>query len=119
MFWPSKDSGLLSNLSRVASFGILWPFMLFGWVLAIYKQIANYRRTAQVSETVKFSQSPLFLLSTFVILYSLIHILSWSLIRYRLPVDAILIIFAANGLYWVIQFWLRISRQPQKHQLSV
>ena len=27
MFWPSNDSGMLSNISRMASFGLMWPFM--------------------------------------------------------------------------------------------
>ena len=38
------------------------------------------------------------LLYLFMVIYTLIHLLSWALIRYRLPVDAILILFAALGL---------------------
>ena len=38
------------------------------------------------------------LLYLFIAVYTVIHLLSWALIRYRLPVDAVLIIFAAYGL---------------------
>ena len=34
----------------------------------------------------------------FVGIYSLIHLFSWALIRYRLPIDAVLLIFAGLGL---------------------
>jgi hypothetical protein len=30
--------------------------------------------------------------------YTLLHILTWAMIRYRLPVDAVLVIFAALAL---------------------
>jgi len=85
MFWPSRDSGLISNLSRVASFGILWPFMIYG----IYRSIAD----AKLSLADRLA-SPAFLLVMFAFVYTMIHLLSWALIRYRLPVDAILIVFA-------------------------
>jgi len=42
--------------------------------------------------------SHLGLLYLFIGVYTAIHLLSWALIRYRLPVDAVLIVFAAYGL---------------------
>jgi hypothetical protein len=30
----------------------------------------------------------------FIVIYTGIHVLTWTLIRYRLPVDALLVIFA-------------------------
>jgi 4-amino-4-deoxy-L-arabinose transferase-like glycosyltransferase len=84
-FWPSAKSGLLSNIARVSSFGLLWPFMLYGLVLSFI------RRPWSVS---RFLSAPALLLQMFVIIYSVIHLLSWALIRYRLPVDAVLIVFA-------------------------
>ena len=33
-----------------------------------------------------------------MIVYTAVHLASWTLIRYRLPVDTILIIFAALGI---------------------
>lgn len=78
-FWPSRESGLISNISRVASWGILWPFMLYGLIY--------YLRPPRFSPA-------LALLYLFVVVYTGIHLLSWTLIRYRLPVDAILLLFA-------------------------
>ena len=95
-FWPSPESGLLSNLSRVLSFGIALPFILWGLTLA-----AREIRAGQFSG----DASAAILLYLFVMVYTMIHLLSWALIRYRLPVDAILVLFAALPL-------ARITMQP-------
>jgi 4-amino-4-deoxy-L-arabinose transferase-like glycosyltransferase len=81
-FWPSSGSGFISNVSRVLSFGILWPFMLFGFVYSLRRSLS--------SETL--------ILHLFAVVYTGIHLLSWALIRYRLPVDAVLVVFAAFTL---------------------
>lgn len=91
MFWPSPDSELLSNIARVSSFGLLWPFMLAGMVLAFIR-----RARPLVIQ-------PFFLLYLFVLIYSLIHILTWTLVRYRLPVDAVLLIFAGLALSALVE----------------
>jgi 4-amino-4-deoxy-L-arabinose transferase-like glycosyltransferase len=83
IFWPSADSGLGSNLSRVFSFGLLWPFMLYGLFAS--------RFTFHASRFLSHPAVPLYL---FVLSYTAIHLLSWALIRYRLPVDAVLLVFA-------------------------
>jgi hypothetical protein len=41
----------------------------------------------------------------FLLLYTGIHILTWTLIRYRLPVDAVLLAFAGLAL---LDLFLRI-----------
>lgn len=88
-FWPSLESSTISNFSRVFSFGILLPFMIFG----VYRAITD-------KTLYKYSiASPITLLILFIIIYSGIHILTWALIRYRLPVDAILLIFAGLALH--------------------
>jgi hypothetical protein len=80
MFWPSRLSSPLNSIGRVASFGLMLPFMLYGlWVTM--KDRGRYH-----------------LLHAFVFVYSLMHLLTWSMVRYRLPVDAVLIIFAVLGL---------------------
>lgn len=81
-FWPSDDSGFLSNMLRLVSFGLLLPFMLYGF-------LANLRRSL-TTETL--------ILYLFAVTYTAIHLLSWALIRYRLPVDAVLLVFAATAL---------------------
>ena len=90
MFWPSQDSGLVSNLARITSFGLLWPFMLYGVVLSFRV------RPWSVSRLIG---APAFLLQMFLVIYTAIHVLTWTLIRYRIPVDAVLVIFA--GLAFV------------------
>ncbi|MEW5959871.1 MAG: hypothetical protein AB1801_19270, partial [Chloroflexota bacterium] len=96
-FWPSPDSGLVSNLSRVFSFGVLWPFMLYGVIYGL-------RHFASKS----------LILYLFMIIYSGIHILSWTLIRYRLPVDAVLLPFAGLAL---VELYLKLSRRLVKHEV--
>ena len=78
-FWPSSDSGMISNIARVLSFGLLLPFMIYGFVRCLSQSLLSKR----------------LILYLFIISYSGIHLLSWALIRYRLPVDAVLIIFAS------------------------
>lgn len=87
MFWPSSSSGLISNIARVSSFGIMWPFMLYG----LFRSFVDRHKP--------LINQPIFLLYLFMFVYSAIHILSWTLVRYRLPVDAVLVIFA--GLAFV------------------
>jgi hypothetical protein len=38
------------------------------------------------------------ILYLFIVVYTAVHLLSWTLIRYRLPVDAVLLIFAGAAL---------------------
>jgi len=91
MFWPSGASSAVSNLARVLSFGLFLPFMLYGLIKAW-----SDRRMGALRE-------PVGLLALFIIVYSAIHLLSWSLIRYRLPVDAVLVIFAGYALADLVQ----------------
>ena len=92
MFWPAADSSLISNVSRVLSFGLALPFMLGGLVLALL------RRPRSVAS---WLAAPSTLLLLFALLYTGIHVLTWTLIRYRLPVDAVIIPFAALAIQWV------------------
>lgn len=82
-FWPSPDSSPMSNFFRVASFGVMLPFMLYG----LWRGVWRYRRSPS-----------LWLLLLFMIFYTGIHLLTWTLIRYRLPVDAILLLFAGYAI---------------------
>jgi hypothetical protein len=93
MFWPSPESGWISNISRVASFGITLPFMIYGLFLSIRKKLAE-----KGDRVFALLISPEGLLSIFILIYSAVHLLSWALIRYRLPVDAVLIPFAAVAI---------------------
>ncbi len=103
VFWPKADSSTLSNISRVGSFGVFLPFMIYGLILS-----AGYawrrRRTLPADER----GAALALLYLFIVIYTGIHVLTWTGIRYRLPVDTVLVIFAAVGLadlYARVSYW--------------
>ena len=101
MFWPSRESGIVSNLTRVGSYGLFLPFMLYGLYLWMRGRIPQ----------AKFSLThPLFLLISFCVLYTVIHILTWTLVRYRLPVDAVMIVFAGAAL---VDLWQRFFPKSQ------
>jgi len=71
---------MINNIGRVLSFGLFLPFFAYGlWLSRL-----EWRR---------FS-----LLYLFIGFYTLMHLLTWSMVRYRLPVDGVLIIFAAIAL---------------------
>lgn len=88
-FWPSLNSGLISNLSRVGSFGLCLPFILYGLWLSL---------TQTWKSRTPMGRWAIGLLLTFIIVYTAIHLFTWTLIRYRLPVDAVLLLFAAIGV---------------------
>lgn len=76
-FWPSPQSGWLSNLMRVLSFGIYLPFMLAGLILSL-RRWHDYL--------------PIYAI---VIILNVVHMLTWPAARYRLPADAMMMILAA------------------------
>jgi 4-amino-4-deoxy-L-arabinose transferase-like glycosyltransferase len=86
MFWPSVRSSSVSNLARVGGFGLLLPFMLYG----LYRSAVSWVRP--------YLDQPVMLLYLFVGVYTAVHLLSWALVRYRLPVDAVLVLFAGLAL---------------------
>jgi hypothetical protein len=92
-FWPTPDTTLLHNVGRSLSFGILLPFAVVGVWLAL--------RAKQGRGEVVF-------LLLFVGFYSLLHILTWAFPRYRLPVDAVLCVFAGRALGEIVG---RITRK--------
>jgi 4-amino-4-deoxy-L-arabinose transferase-like glycosyltransferase len=102
-FWPSPDSSPLSNVVRTGSFGLYLPFMVYGLVLA-----ASRYRSARAGTT----WPGVVLLAGFVAVYSLIHLLSWALIRYRLPVDAVLMPFAGLA---VVHLTDRVLARTRRH----
>ena len=91
-FWPSSDSGRMSNLVRVLSFGLYLPFMLAG----IYVSFSRWRSFA--------------VMYLFIIVHTSIHLLSWPSPRYRLPVDAVSMVFAGLAVLELarqINIWRR------------
>lgn len=81
-FWllPSEDSSLVSNLARIFSFGLYLPFMLGG----LYLSRRCWRRCLPLYLYLAFDAS--------------LHLISWAAPRYRLPSDALLMIFAGAAV---------------------
>jgi len=108
-FWPSPDSSLLSNLSRVVSFGLFLPFMLYGtWLAVVKSQISNPKSEIRNSKF-EIRQSPVFLWLGFVVFYNAMHLASWATIRYRLPTDAVMVIFAGLA---IVELETRLTGRP-------
>jgi 4-amino-4-deoxy-L-arabinose transferase-like glycosyltransferase len=89
-FWFRPESSLISNLMRVLSFGLYLPFFIAGLIFSL-----RAWRSASI-------------IYLFILVFSAIHILTWASVRYRLPVDAALMPFAALA---VSSCWSWIKRQ--------
>jgi len=110
MFWPSPDSSAISNFSRVFSFGIFWPFMLLGLIYAPFSKFLKQKLRLE---------APLMLIYLFIIIYAAIHILTWTLIRYRLPIDAVTVIFAAMIIIYITEFFSsRLQSKTRRSHLK-
>jgi 4-amino-4-deoxy-L-arabinose transferase-like glycosyltransferase len=90
-FWPEPTSSPIANVSRVLSFGLYLPFMIYGLILSI-------RRLWEKESPQRLAHN-LTLLYLYVFIYSAMHLMSWAMHRYRLPVDAAMMVFV--GLAWV------------------
>ena len=97
-FWPTPQSTFLSNAARLLSFGVFLPFMLYGiWLVVKARVKAEVKAEACLPSTLA-STSALTLILAFIVIYTAVHLLSWANVRYRLPVDAVLLIFAGLAL---------------------
>jgi hypothetical protein len=88
-FWPT-DTSLLYNVGRLVSFTLYLPFMAYGLGVALWEGRARGR--------LSFLASPVALAMLFMGFYSALHILTWAMPRYRLPVDAVAMPFVALAL---------------------
>jgi hypothetical protein len=90
-FWPEASSGKLSNYVRVFCYGIFLPFIVAGLACALFREDLLPKRDEDSRASVVF----VVLVS---VLYALIHLLTWTLVRYRLPMDALTLPFAAVAM---------------------
>ncbi|MDX1616527.1 MAG: hypothetical protein R3300_19610, partial [Candidatus Promineifilaceae bacterium] len=115
LFWPTADSTTISNLSRVLSFGILLPVMVTGLVLVLRQLAGRWRVGADEMADLRPAYWLLMLL--FMVVYTAVHLASWANVRYRLPVDAFLLIFAGYAVDRLLLWWQR--RDVAQRALSV
>jgi hypothetical protein len=112
-FWPTADTTLLHNIGRTGSFGLFLPFMLAGIWLALRQAWPGQSKAAWM----RFSTTPLALALLFIGFYSLLHILTWAMPRYRLPVDAVALPFAALALVELVravcEWSVRVLKRPR------
>lgn len=101
-FWPT-DTSLLHNVGRLSSFTLFLPFFIYGIVLAL--RGAGPLRSG--ADWLRFSATPVAMILCFMAFYALLHILTWAMPRYRLPVDAVAMPFAALALS---DLWSRLQR---------
>ncbi len=90
-FWFSKESSSISNWMRVLSFGLYLPLFVLGIILST----KDWKRCS--------------LIYLFILLFNLMHILSWAGTRYRLPVDAALMPFAGLTVLFVLSAFAKIN----------
>jgi hypothetical protein len=100
-FWPT-DTTLLHNAGRLLSFTLYLPFMVAGFILA-------GRQAKRGRGWLDFLTTPTALALLFITCYALLHILTWAMARYRLPLDAVAISFAALALQRLTGNWKRLT----------
>jgi hypothetical protein len=91
-FWPTPGTSAANNVGRVLSIALFLPFMLYGLYLAIRSPGGKGNGAGPDGEDTAF-------LLLFMGFYSLLHVLTWAMPRYRLPVDAVALPFAALAFY--------------------
>jgi hypothetical protein len=69
--------------------------MLAGFLLLVSQHWGRFRRDGGVGDAEPW------LLVGVALMYSVAHLLTWTLVRYRLPVDALLLPMAALALVWL------------------
>lgn len=81
-FWllPSEQSSAASNLGRVLSFPLYLPLFVYG----LYLSRSSWRRCLPLYLYIGFDTT--------------LHLISWAAPRYRLPSDALLMVFAGLAL---------------------
>jgi hypothetical protein len=84
--------------------------MLYGIYLG-YRSTTQQVGKSQAILPISRLKHPIFLIFLFMIFYTALHVLTWAMSRYRLPVDAVTMPLVALALERTIPFlWERIRR---------
>lgn len=100
--WPWAESGIVANTARLVSFGLCGPLFIIGILLSARL------RPPDAADALAGGASGVWLLLAVAGTHSLIHLLTWTLVRYRLPVDALFMPFAALA---VVRAWDHVSHR--------
>jgi 4-amino-4-deoxy-L-arabinose transferase-like glycosyltransferase len=97
-FWPSRESGRISNWIRMLSFGVILPLSIAGFFCMAYSRLRGKNpdltpRSPGIALILLLGSS-----------YTFLHLTTWTLIRYRLPMDAIFMPVAALGAVTIFGF---------------
>lgn len=113
-FWPTRESGLISNLSRVGSFGIFLPFGVVGVVMAVRRswRAAAAQGASFWARAPAWCATDVSLWLACYLLYTAVHLASWAAVRYRLPSDILLIVFAGLPAGQILQTLSAHRRAP-------
>jgi hypothetical protein len=106
-FWPAERTSAFYATARAGLVGTYLALMLAGVFL-----VASQRRLPMTFEASR-DRAGIWLLLSLAGVYSLIHLLTWTLVRYRVPVDAMLAPFGALSIVCVHR-WL--SSRPIAHR---
>jgi 4-amino-4-deoxy-L-arabinose transferase-like glycosyltransferase len=99
-FWPTADSSFQANFMRVISFGLLVPVIIVGLLL----HLKDWRK--------------LFLIYLFLLIHTGIYAISWTMVRYRMPLDVFFIMFAASALILASDAWKARNSSPIAGQVA-
>ena len=104
-FWPTSTSTRQANLARMLSFGISLPFMLTGLIVTVGRSRAFPIKNGAIAVA--------WLLILFAAVHSSTYVLTWGLIRYRLPADAAMVPFTAIGAVFLTRYLFPGRLTPQ------
>lgn len=109
-FWPTSDSSLLANAARLLSFGLALPFIIAGLAIFLVQSLRHLRRHPRwplrpLHTPLETQLAIRWLIFAMIVIYNLLHILTWAKVRYRLPTDALMLLFAAFALVWLGNWW--------------
>jgi hypothetical protein len=117
-FWPTADSSSFANLARLLSFGIALPLFVLGAVLFLWQRTPHTLERRFWQRDVPWTATDRqvagsWLMLGIIVTYNALHVLTWAKVRYRLPTDAFMLLFAALALVWAWERWRNRSKQYQ------
>jgi hypothetical protein len=112
-FWPTADSSLAANAARLFSFGLTLPFIIIGVALFLPSGVRasagrRFWQRGAAWTAADWQAAQGWLLLGIIVVYNLLHILTWAKVRYRLPTDAFMFMFAALA---VMALWQKVMNE--------